>query len=94
MNQRTLARRGLSALAGTPRKHLLALAVGACFAAPSHAGPVANGRYNIVAVHSGKCVDVSGVSATPGALVHQWTCDPANVLSTKKNQIWRLTGKA
>ncbi len=50
--------------------------------------------YQLVAVHSGKCVDVSGVSTTPGALVHQWTCDPASNLANKRNQIWRLTGKA
>ncbi|MFD5462590.1 RICIN domain-containing protein [Kitasatospora sp. NPDC127059] len=50
--------------------------------------------YQLVAVHSGKCVDVSGVSTTPGALVHQWTCDPAGNLVNKRNQIWRLTGKA
>ncbi|AUG81786.1 Ricin-type beta-trefoil lectin domain protein [Kitasatospora sp. MMS16-BH015] len=50
--------------------------------------------YQLVAVHSGKCVDVSGVSATPGALVHQWTCDPASSLANKRNQIWRLTGTA
>ncbi|PBC70374.1 broad specificity phosphatase PhoE [Streptomyces sp. TLI_235] len=49
--------------------------------------------YQLVAVHSGKCVDVSGVSTTPGALVHQWTCDPASNLPNKRNQIWRLTGK-
>jgi hypothetical protein len=48
----------------------------------------------LVAVHSGKCVDVSGVSTTPGALVHQWTCDPASALGSKRNQIWRLSGKA
>ena len=48
--------------------------------------------YQLVAVHSGKCVDVSGVSTTPGAVIHQWTCDPASALSTKKNQIWRLQG--
>ncbi|OIJ91852.1 RICIN domain-containing protein [Streptomyces monashensis] len=53
-----------------------------------------NGKdYQLVAVHSGKCVDVSKVSTTAGALIHQWTCDPANVLSTKKNQVWRLSGK-
>ena len=75
MNQRTLARRGLSALAGTPRKHLLALAVGACFAAPSHAGPVANGRYNIVAVHSGKCVDVDNAGTADGTPIQQYTCN-------------------
>ncbi|GAA0672596.1 hypothetical protein GCM10010193_26360 [Kitasatospora atroaurantiaca] len=50
--------------------------------------------YQLVAVHSGKCVDVSTISTAPGALVHQWTCDPASALATKKNQIWRLTGKA
>ncbi|MFJ9631832.1 RICIN domain-containing protein [Streptomyces sp. NPDC101175] len=50
--------------------------------------------YQLVAVHSGKCVDVSNVSTTAGAKVHQWTCDAASALSTKKNQIWRLDGKA
>jgi hypothetical protein len=50
--------------------------------------------YQLVAVHSGKCVDVSNISTTAGALIHQWTCDPASALSTKKNQIWRLLGKA
>lgn len=53
-----------------------------------------NQDYQLVAAHSGKCVDVSNVSTQPGALIHQWTCDPASVLSTKKNQIWRLLGKA
>ncbi|MFJ5031144.1 RICIN domain-containing protein [Streptomyces sp. NPDC088560] len=52
-----------------------------------------NKDYQLVAVHSGKCVDVSDVSTAPGALIHQWTCDPAGALSTKKNQIWRLPGK-
>jgi hypothetical protein len=49
--------------------------------------------YQLVAVHSGKCVDVSNVSTTAGAQIHQWTCDAASALSTKKNQIWRLLGK-
>lgn len=48
--------------------------------------------YQLVAVHSGKCVDVSGLSTAPGALIHQWTCDPASDLTWKKNQIWRLQG--
>ncbi|MET7451919.1 RICIN domain-containing protein [Streptomyces sp. NPDC005574] len=48
----------------------------------------------LVAVHSGKCVDVSDVSLQPRALIHQWTCDLASVLTTKKNQIWRLQGTA
>ncbi|GHE08855.1 beta-xylosidase [Streptomyces alanosinicus] len=50
--------------------------------------------YQLAAVHSGKCVDVSNVSTTAGALIHQWTCDPASALATKKNQIWRLIGKS
>ncbi|MFF6786045.1 RICIN domain-containing protein [Streptomyces sp. NPDC012510] len=49
--------------------------------------------YQLVAVHSGKCVDVSTISTAPGALVHQWPCDAASALTTKKNQIWRLGGK-
>ncbi|MDF3145155.1 RICIN domain-containing protein, partial [Streptomyces sp. T21Q-yed] len=49
--------------------------------------------YQLVAVNSGKCVDVSNISTTADALVHQWTCDAASALTTKKNQIWRLTGK-
>ncbi|MFE3521277.1 RICIN domain-containing protein [Streptomyces sp. NPDC059161] len=50
--------------------------------------------YQLVAAHSGKCVDVSNISTTAGAPVHQWTCDPASALGTKKNQIWRLQGIA
>ncbi len=50
--------------------------------------------YQLVAVHSSKCVDVSNVSKTAGAKIHQWTCDPASALTTKKNQIWRLQGMA
>ncbi|MCJ1676912.1 family 43 glycosylhydrolase [Streptomyces sp. APSN-46.1] len=55
---------------------------------------VATNDYQLVAVHSGKCVDVSGISTAVGALVHQWTCDSASALATKKNQVWRLTGKS
>ncbi|MGR4880643.1 family 43 glycosylhydrolase [Streptomyces sp. LARHCF249] len=55
---------------------------------------VAANDYQLVAVHSGKCVDVSGISTAVGALVHQWTCDSASALATKKNQVWRLTGKS
>ncbi|GAA2634253.1 RICIN domain-containing protein [Streptomyces vastus] len=48
--------------------------------------------YQLAAVHSGKCVDVSEISTAPGAKIHQWTCDPASALNSKKNQIWRLQG--
>ncbi|KUO19428.1 beta-xylosidase [Streptomyces dysideae] len=50
--------------------------------------------YQLVAVHSGKCVDVSGISTAAGAKIHQWPCDAASALGTKKNQIWRLLGKS
>ncbi|NGO46735.1 RICIN domain-containing protein [Streptomyces ureilyticus] len=50
--------------------------------------------YQLAAVHSGKCVDVSEISTTAGAKIHQWTCDPASALNNKKNQIWRLLGKS
>jgi hypothetical protein len=54
-----------------------------------------NGQdYQLVAVHSGKCVDVTAVSTASHALIHQWTCDTGSTLSTKTNQIWRLLGKA
>jgi len=50
--------------------------------------------YSLVNHHSGKCLDIGGVSTAVGALVHQWTCDSATALATKKNQVWRLTGKS
>lgn len=50
--------------------------------------------YQLVAVNSGKCVDVSNVSTTAEAKIHQWTCDTGSTLTTKKNQIWRLLGKS
>ncbi|MDQ0931882.1 RICIN domain-containing protein [Streptomyces turgidiscabies] len=49
--------------------------------------------YQPAAVHSDKCVDVSGISTAAGAKIHQWTCDPASALTAKKNQIWRLQGR-
>jgi hypothetical protein len=54
-----------------------------------------NGQdYQLVAAHSGKCVDVSQVSTAAGAKIHQWTCDSASALGTEKNQIWRLLDKS
>ena len=50
--------------------------------------------YRLVAVHSGKCVDVYNDSTAPRAAIVQYTCDPAGALSTKSDQIWRLQGKA
>jgi hypothetical protein len=48
--------------------------------------------YQLVARHSGKCVDVSGISTAPRALIHQWTCNPAGQASPL-NQTWRLWGR-
>jgi hypothetical protein len=48
--------------------------------------------YQLVARHSGKCVDVSGVSTAAHALVHQWQCNPAGQASPL-NQTWRLLGR-
>src|SRR6059058_77741 len=48
----------------------LATALGAG-AAPASASVVYN---QLIARHSGKCVDVSGVSTATGALVWQWDC--------------------
>ncbi|WP_410672335.1 RICIN domain-containing protein [Amycolatopsis sp. cmx-4-68] len=47
----------------------------------------------LVARHSGKCVDVGQVSTAAHALVLQWTCKPASQ-SSPLNQTWRLWGKA
>jgi hypothetical protein len=41
---------------------------------------------------SGKCVDVSGISTAAHALIHQWTCNPANQ-GSPLNQTWRLLGR-
>lgn len=34
--------------------------------------PVANGTYRVISRHSGKAMDVSGVSTSDGAQIHQW----------------------
>jgi hypothetical protein len=49
--------------------------------------------YQLVAAHSGKCVDVSEISTAPGAKIHQWTCSTTTPVPSK-NQVWRLYGKA
>jgi hypothetical protein len=48
--------------------------------------------YQLVARHSGKCVDVNAISTAPGAVVHQWTCNPVGQASPL-NQTWRLAGR-
>ena len=48
--------------------------------------------YQLVARHSGKCVDVSTISTSPGALIHQWTCNPSGQ-GSPLNQTWRLWGR-
>ena len=48
--------------------------------------------YQLVALHSGKCVDVSTISTAPGAPIHQWTCNPV-AQGSPLNQTWRLWGR-
>jgi len=46
--------------------------------------PVADGYYKIVALNSGKCLDVDGISLSDGAAVQQWSCWGGD------NQSWQL----
>jgi hypothetical protein len=48
--------------------------------------------FQLVARHSGKCVDVNGVSTAARAVVIQWTCKSASQ-SSQLNQTWRLWGR-
>lgn len=43
--------------------------------------------YEIIAKHSGKCLDVAGVAMHNGANIHQWDCHSG------QNQRWNLTEK-
>lgn len=45
-----------------------------------------SGPQQIVAAHSGKCIDVAEVSRAAGARIHQWDCLGA----AQRNQLWRL----
>ncbi len=53
--------------------------------APGTASAAFNGTYKITARHSGKALDVQGVSTAEGANVHQWTYVGGN------NQQWFVT---
>lgn len=44
------------------------------------------GGYQVIARHSNKCVDVSGISTSSGANVLQWEC----LGETQTNQVWRF----
>jgi len=48
--------------------------------------------YQLVAGHSGKCVDVTTISTAPHAPIHQWTCNPVTQ-GSPLNQTWRLLGR-
>ena len=69
-------RPGLSTFAIKPKLHLY----------PSVGQLVANGTYRVVAKHSGKVLDVSGVSTADSAIIHQW------VYAGGKNQKWQIEG--
>lgn len=50
---------------------------------------ISSGRtYELIAKHSGKCLDVSGVATNNGANIHQWDCHGG------PNQRWTLTEKS
>jgi galactose oxidase len=44
--------------------------------------PLGNDQYNLVAVHSQQCMDVSGVSSQDGVSINQWNCNGQG------NQVW------
>jgi len=46
--------------------------------------PPPSGYYKVIAKHSGKCLDVKGLSTADGANVQQWSCTGGN------NQRWKL----
>ncbi|MEV0214527.1 RICIN domain-containing protein [Micromonospora sp. NPDC050695] len=48
--------------------------------------------YQLVARHSGKCVDVSTISTAPRAPIHQWTCNAVGQ-GNPLNQTWRILGR-
>jgi ricin-type beta-trefoil lectin protein len=48
--------------------------------------------YQLIARHSGKCVDVNGISGAAHAVVIQWTCKAAGQ-GSELNQTWRLWGR-
>jgi hypothetical protein len=61
-----------------------AIAAGAGHTVALQAVGPANGIYRLTATHSGKVLDVAGVSTTDGARVHQWTGHGG------ANQQWQL----
>ena len=50
-------------------------------------GISSGGTYEIIAKHSGKCLDVAGVATHNGANIYQWDCHGG------PNQRWTLTDK-
>ncbi|HEX6756083.1 MAG TPA: RICIN domain-containing protein, partial [Mycobacteriales bacterium] len=48
-----------------------------------------DGMVRLVAVHSGKCLDIADQAyARPGSVVHQWTCHTAWEERGLRNQSW------
>lgn len=62
---------------------LAVLALSACMRHPAPTTSAAT--YQIVAAHSGQCLDVEGASHDDGARVLQWTC------AEQPNQAWAIT---
>lgn len=84
--------RQIAGLAG--RSGIYLDAIGAVFGALSAPAPwtgvitpgQGSGPQQVIAAHSGKCIDVAEVSRAPGAPVHQWDC----LGHGQHNQLWRL----
>lgn len=52
---------------------------------PIDNGIVSGAVYKLTARHTGKCMDVAGVSLANGAKIQQWDCDPP-----QSNQLWKV----
>ncbi len=56
---------------------LLVVAGAALAPGQARAGDLASGRYTLVALHSGKCIDVAGAGVADGTNIDQLTCNAA-----------------
>jgi hypothetical protein len=67
------------------------------FGSTSASPASASGQWvNIISVNSGKCLDVSGISTAPGAVLQQWTCwggDNQEFLLTPVSGGYQITAK-
>jgi hypothetical protein len=50
------------------------------------------GQVQLVAQHSGKCVEADRASTADGAAVRQSTCQTAQLVESLRSQSWQLVG--